>query len=60
MTNASSDGQIYPKKYFSEAPTWFVWNKLTAKDVFVLREEPGFEGTHLPPDRQEPHHSPLR
>nr|OQO19044.1 hypothetical protein B0A51_12323 [Rachicladosporium sp. CCFEE 5018] len=40
-------GQPYARKYFDESPTWSVWNLLTAKDVFALREEPGFEGQDL-------------
>ena len=39
--------QIYPKKYFDKAPTWFAWNNLTAADVIALRREPGFEGQQI-------------
>ena len=38
---------IYPKRYFGDSATWFAWNKLTAKDVHALREEPGFEGQDI-------------
>lgn len=46
MTSASnaSARTIYPKRYFDASRTWFEWNKVTAKDVFALREERGFEG----------------
>jgi len=43
MTSASA-ASIYPKRYFDASRTWFEWNKVTAKDVFALREERGFEG----------------
>ncbi|KAK4503246.1 hypothetical protein PRZ48_006674 [Zasmidium cellare] len=39
--------EIYPRRYFDESKTWFAWNKLTAADVYTLREEPGFEGQNV-------------
>jgi hypothetical protein len=36
--------QIHKKKYFGASPTWHVWNKLTARDVFALTQMPHFEG----------------
>lgn len=39
--------QIYPKRYFDAAPTWFHWNKLTAAAIHALRHERGFEGQNI-------------
>jgi hypothetical protein len=48
MTTASSSSHsIYPRHYWDVpnlSPTWFAWNKLTARDVYLLREEPQFAG----------------
>jgi hypothetical protein len=46
MTSAPARpaAQIYKKTYFGASHTWDIWNKLTARDVFSLTEEPGFEG----------------
>ncbi|USW52017.1 Putative replication factor A protein [Septoria linicola] len=46
-TAASGSYPLYPARYFDASPTWFRWNKLTATDVFALREEPDFEGQHV-------------
>ncbi len=52
MSNRLTDAkgrryEIYPKRYFDASPTWFQWNKLTASDLQLLKEEPGFEGQHI-------------
>lgn len=57
MTSVSdaSAASIYPKRYFDASRTWFEWNKVTAKDVFALREERGFEGDNAPNTRAMSH-----
>lgn len=49
MTTRPPDAwQIHPAKYFSEAPTYFHWNALTAHNIHnTLQSRPGFEGQHL-------------
>lgn len=39
--------QIYPASYFTKAPTYKKWVKLTAADVQNLRQEPSFEGQSI-------------
>jgi hypothetical protein len=50
MTTAFSNHPIYPRHYWDVpnlSPTWFAWNKLTASDVYRLREERDFEGQNI-------------
>ncbi|PPJ57974.1 hypothetical protein CBER1_09406 [Cercospora berteroae] len=47
MTTAPSGVQRYAARYFDASPTWFRWNKLSAADVYKLREEPGFRGQNV-------------
>ncbi|KJX97213.1 OB-fold nucleic acid binding domain-containing protein [Zymoseptoria brevis] len=47
MPAASSTTPIYPRQYWdipNLSPTWFAWNKLTTRDVYLLREERDFAG----------------